>query len=166
MKTLLSLCIIAVLFISCSNKNGDTVKPATEKKVRIEIEFSGDYQNYQLLFTINSLTKGQGTFVEPLITTPTNTQWTQVVAQGNSYSYIAEVGNPKLIVESKEAVNHVGFLLSATQVKNTEDTTQTPIKAIVKVYADDKIIKTYNYNALPVGQVTQPLSQTLDISSL
>lgn len=165
MKKLLSLCLLAVMFVSCSEDNDTDMQTKSEKKVRIEVEFSGSYQNYQLLFTVNSLTKGEGKFVEPLITTPTNTQWTQVISQGNAYNYIADLTSNKLVVESKEAVNRLGFLLSATQTKNTDDATQAPISALINVYADNKLIETYNYKALPVGQVTQPVSQDLDISA-
>ncbi|SDH53190.1 hypothetical protein SAMN05421827_12821 [Pedobacter terrae] len=165
MKKLLSLCVIALMFVSCSKDNDPDVKTNSTKKVRVEVEFSGNYQNYQLLFTINSLTKGEGAFVEPIISTPANTQWTQIIEQGNAYNYVADLTNNKLVVESKEAVNRLGFLLSATQTKNTDDTTQTPISAVIKVYADNKLIKTYTYKALPVGQVTEPVSKNLDISA-
>jgi hypothetical protein len=165
MKKLLSLCVLALMFVSCSKDNEPEVQTKSEKKVKVEVEFSGNYQNYQLLFTVNSLTKGEGAFVEPLITTPANTQWTQVIAQGNAYNYIADLTSNKLIVESKEAVNRLGFLLSATQTKNTDDAAQTPITALIKVYADNKLIETYTYKALPVGQVTEPVSQNLDISA-
>jgi hypothetical protein len=165
MKKLLSILLVALSIASCSKKDGDIQQPNAEKKVRVEVEFSGDYQNYQLLFTINSLTKGKGEFVEPVITTPAAAQWTQVIAQGNAYNYIADLTTPKLVVESKEAVNRLGFLLSATQTKNTDAVNQTPISAVIKVYADDKVIETYNYKALPLGQVTQPVSKSLDISA-
>lgn len=165
MKKLLSLCVIALMFVSCSKDNDPDVKTNSTKKVRVEVEFSGNYQNYQLLFTINSLTKGEGAFVEPIISTPANTQWTQIIEQGNAYNYVADLTNNKLVVESKEAVNRLAFLLSATQTKNTDDTTQTPISAVIKVYADNKLIETYTYKALPVGQVTEPVSKNLDISA-
>ncbi|WP_244889574.1 hypothetical protein [Pedobacter antarcticus] len=165
MKKLLSLCMLALMFVSCSKDNDPDIQTKSEKKVRVEVEFSGSYQNYQLLFTINSLTKGKGTFVEPMINIPTNTQWTQVISQGNAYNYIADLTSSKFVVESKEAVNRLGFLLSATQTKNTDDAAQTPISASIKVYAENKLIETYNYKALPVGQVTEPVSQNLDISA-
>jgi PBP1b-binding outer membrane lipoprotein LpoB len=164
MKKLLSLCVLALIIVSCSKENDPDVQTKSEKKIRVEVEFSGNYQNYQLLFTINSLTKGEGAFVEPLISTPVNTQWTQIIAQGNAYNYIADLTSNKFVVESKEAVNRLGFLVSATQTKNTDDATQTPITALIKVYADNKQIETYTYKALPVGQVTEPISKNLDIS--
>lgn len=165
MKKLLSLCILALMFVSCSKDNEPDVQTKSEKKVRVDVEFSGNYQNYQLLFTINSLTKGEGAFVEPIISNPANTQWTQVIVQGNAYNYIADLTSNKLVVDSKEAVNRLGFLLSATQTKNTDDAAQTPITALIKVYADNKLIETYTYKALPVGQVTEPVSKNLDISA-
>jgi hypothetical protein len=165
MKKLLSIFLVALAFASCSKKEDDETQRRSEKKVRIEVEFSGDYQNYQLLFTINSLTKGKGEFVEPVITTPASAQWTQVISQGNAYNYITDLTNSKLVVQSKEAVNKLGFLLSATQTKNTDAVNQTPISAVIKVFADDKVIETYNYTALPVGQVTEPVSKNLDISA-
>lgn len=166
MKKLLSLYVLALMFISCSNDNDRDVQTTSEKKVRVEVEFSGSYQNYQLLFAINSLTKDEGTFVEPLISTPADTQWTkEKMSQGNAYNYIADLTSNKFVVESKEAVNRLGFLLKATQNKNIEDVTQTPISALIKVYADNKLIETYNFKPLPVGRVAGPFSQDLDISA-
>nr|WP_181718600.1 hypothetical protein [Pedobacter sp.]QJS06260.1 hypothetical protein [Pedobacter sp.] len=164
MKNLLFLCVAALLFVSCSKDSSDDVSPIAEKKIKVEVDFSGSYQNYQLLFTINSLTKTDGAFVEPLITIPINTQWTQIIPQGNAYNYISDLDNPKFVLESKEAVSSLIFLLSATQIKNTDDLTQTPLSAVVKVYANDKIIETYNYTTLPVGNVTEPLTKTINIS--
>lgn len=165
MKNLLSLCLMALLFTACSKDKQNDIKTPSEKKVRVEVTFAGNYQNYQLLFAVNSLTKGSGDFVEPIITTPANTQWTQVVSQGNAYNYIGDLTTPNFVVESKDAVNRLGFTLSATQTRNTDDTNQAPLSATIKVYADNKVIETYTYNSLPAGQVTQPLSKNLDISS-
>jgi hypothetical protein len=164
MKKLFSLLVLALIFISCSNNPGSQTQ--AEKKVRVEAEFSGSYQNYQLFFAINELTKGEGTFVEPLISTPANTQWTkEKMSQGNTYNYIANLTSNKFVVKSKEAVNRLGFLLLATQNKNINDAKQIPISALIKVYADNELIETYNYKPLPVGQVTAPISQDLDISA-
>jgi hypothetical protein len=166
MNKLLSIFVLALMLISCSNNNKSDGQTQSEKKVRVEVEFSGSYRNYQLFFAINSLTKDEGTFVEPFISTPANTQWTkEKMAQGNAYNYIANLTSNKFVVESKEAVNRLGFLMLATQNKNTDDATQTPIFALVKVYADNKLIETYNYKPLPVGQVTAPISQDFNISA-
>lgn len=165
MKKLLGLYVLALMFISCSNDHYRDVQTKSEKKVRVEVEFSGSYQNYRLLFAINSLTKDEGTFVQPLISTPAHTQWTkEKISQGNAYNYIADLTSNKFVVESKEAVNRLGFLVSATQNKNTEDATQTPISALIKVYANNKLIETYHYKPLRVG-LTGPISQDLDISA-
>ncbi|MEN0053572.1 MAG: hypothetical protein AAGC65_07875 [Mucilaginibacter sp.] len=165
MKNLLSLCLAALLFTACSKDKQNDVKTPSEKKVRVEVAFSGNYQNYQLLFSVNSLTKGSGTFVEPVITAPANTAWTQVVSQGNAYNYIGDITSASFVVEGKEAVNRLGFTLSTTQTHNTDDTSQAPISATIKVYADNKQIETYTYKALPAGQVTTPISENLDIST-
>src|SRR5438874_2048492 len=102
MKNLLSLCLMALLFTACSKDKQNDIKTPSEKKVRVEVAFAGNYQNYQLLFAVNSLTKGSGYFVEPIITTPANTQWTQVVSQGNAYNYIGDLTAPNFVVESKD----------------------------------------------------------------
>jgi hypothetical protein len=154
------------MFISCSNNKQSDGETQSEKNVKIEVEFSGSYRNYQLFFAINSLTKDEGTFVEPLISTPANTPWTkEKLSQGNTYNYIADLTSNKFVVESKEAVSKLGFLMLATQNKNTDDATQVPLFALVKVYADNKLIETYNYKPLPAGQVTAPISQNFDISA-
>ncbi|MET3114639.1 hypothetical protein AAKU52_002374 [Pedobacter sp. CG_S7] len=164
MKNVLSLCLIALLFVSCSKKSEDGISPATDKKVRVEVDLSGNYQNYQLLFAVTTLTTSTGGFVAPEITTPANTSWTQIIAEGNAYNYIGEPKNSKLIIESKTVAGNLAFTLLATQVNNTDDTAQIPITAVVKVFADGTLLDTFNYTAKPVGQVTDPLVKSIKIN--
>jgi PBP1b-binding outer membrane lipoprotein LpoB len=163
MKTVLSLCLIALLFVSCSKKDADET-PITDKKVKVEIDLTGDYQDYQLLYSVTTLTTSKGDFVIPEITTPKNMAWTQVIAQANAYNLIIEPSSSKLIVESKSNAGHFAYTLSATQVHNTSAVAQVPITAVVKVYADDKLIETSTYTAKSNGQITEPLSKTIKIN--
>lgn len=162
MKNLLSLCLIALLFLSCSKKNDDEINPISDKKVKIEVDLSGNYQTHQLLIAVTALTTSTGSFVVPEFTTPTNTAWTQVIEQANAYNYIAEPTSPKFVVESKTAAGILAFTISAAQINSNDDT--TPLKADVKVYADGKLINSYTYQSLPVGQVAQPLTVELNLS--
>ncbi len=168
MKKLLMLCIAAVTLVSCKKDDNaipDAVPTAinTDKKVKMEVSFTGDYHNYQLLFSITSIYKGKNIFAQPIISTPQNAQWSQVITQGNAYNYAADLTSNKLVVESKEAISSIGFLLSPTQVRNTDDITAKPIVAVVKVYANDKEIETYTYVGKPAGEVTEPLAKSLSI---
>jgi len=164
MKNVLSLCLIALLFVSCSKKSDDEITPVADKKVKVEVDLSGNYQNYQLLFAVTTLTTSTGGFVVPEITTPANTAWTQIIAQGNAYNYIGEPTSSKLVIESKTVAGNLAFTLSATQVHNTDDNAQIPVTAVVKVYADGKLLETFNYTAQPVGQVTDPLVKSIKIN--
>jgi len=164
MKSVLSLCLIALLFFSCSKKSDIDIPPVADKKVKVEVDFLGDYQNYQLLFAVTTLTTSTGSFVVPEITTPTNTAWTQIIAQGNAYNYIGEPTSSKLVIESKTIAGNLAFTLSATQVHNTDDSAQIPVTAVVKVYAAGMLLETFNYTAKPVGQVTDPLVKSIKIN--
>ena len=164
MKNVLSLCLIALLFVSCSKKSDDEITPVADKKVKIEIDLSGNYQNFQLLFALTTLTTSNGAFVVPEFTIPANTAWTQVIAQANAYNYVEIPTSSKMVIESKAVAGKVSFTLSAAQVDNGDDTTQIPLKAVVKVYGDGKLIQTYTHQAVPVGQVVSPLTVELDLS--
>ncbi len=168
MKKLLILCIAAILLTSCKKNEvtPDIVSAVknTDKKVKIEVDFAGDYQNYQLLFS-TSLSKVKGDFVQPQINTPQNLQWTQIITQGNTYNYIEDLTSNKFVVESKEAIGSISFLLSPTQIRNTDDVTAKPIVAFVKVYANGNVIETYTLTGKPVKELTTPLLVKLDIGA-
>lgn len=63
-----------------------------------------------------------------------------------------------------EPASEISFTLSTFQNAKT-DSTISLLKATVRVLADDKVVQTYSYEALPFGQVTQPLSETIDLAS-
>lgn len=170
MKKLLMLCIATTVSVSCK-KTDNAIPDATpvvtntDKKVKIEVGFTGDYQNYQLLFGVTSLYKEKNVFAQPTISIPQNAQWTQIITQGNAYNYISNLTSNQFVIESKEPVNSISFLLSATQARNTDDVNAKPIVAIVKVYANEKVVETYTYKAGPVSEVTEPLSRSLNIGA-
>jgi len=163
------LCIAATVSVSCK-KTDNAIPDATpvvtntDKKVKIEVGFTGDYQNYKLVFS-TSLSKVKGDFVQPQISTPQNAQWTQIITQGNAYNYISDLTSNQFVIESKEAVGSIDFLLSPSQARNTDDVNAKPIVAIVKVYANEKLVETYTYKAGPVSEVTEPLSRSLNIGA-
>lgn len=164
------LCIAATVSVSCKKTDNATpdatsVVTNTDKKVKIEVGFTGDYKNYQLLFGVTSLYKGKNVFAQPTISMPQNAQWTQIITQGNAYNYIADLTLDQFVIESTEPVNSISFLFSPTQVRNTDDVNAKPIVATVKVYANEKVIETYTYKARPVGEVTEPLSRSLNIGA-
>lgn len=170
MKKLLILCITTVVLVAC--KKDDNVTPDvvtttinTDKKVKIEVSFTGDYQNYQLLFGVTSIYKEKDLFAQPIISTPQNAQWSQIIPQGNSYNYIEDLKTNMFVVESKEAIGSISFLLSPTQVRNTDDINAKPIVAVVKVYANEKEIETYTYVGKSVVEITEPLSINLNIGA-
>ena len=164
MKKLIYLCFIAMLSISCGKKSDNQINPVSDKKVRIEIGLTGDYSNYMLALSVSSLLTSSDTFVAPVITSPTGTAWTQAITAANTFNYIEEPVAAQLVIESKDPVRTVSFLLSATQTENMDDKAQIPLSATIKVYANDKLIETDNYTAKPGGEFVERLTRTIKIN--
>lgn len=162
MKKIFSLGLLALFFLSCSKTTAPTPQDVA-KKIRVEVNFTGDMQFYQLAFSINSFSKGKGTFVTPIITTPANTSWTKVIAQSNNYMYIGPITAPSFAVAGSEPGNQIAFSLSSFQVSKM-DSSITPLKGTINVFADGKVVQTYTYQTT-VGQVTPPMSESIDLTA-
>ncbi len=169
MKKLSILLIASILLVSCKKKNelpysgeeGNNLGKA--KKVKIEVDFGGDYKNYTLKFSTTGLQNDQTGFVKPSITTPQNVQWTEENSHTKVHTYEANSIPNKLVVESKEPINHIGFLLSPSLADHINDESAKPITAILKVYADGKLIESYDYLAKPNEGSAPLLWKTLNI---
>ncbi len=87
--------------------------PLVEKTARVEIEFEGSLDQYLVNFGIHSLSKGVSGFVNASIVQPGELEWTQVIAQANTFNLSTPLSFSKLIVESGEPVHTFGFIFNA-----------------------------------------------------
>lgn len=150
---------LSVAILSCSEDADE--QPLNEKRARIEVEFEGSLDQYMINFGIHSLNKGLNGFVTPIIQQPTDVEWTQVVEQANTYNLSMPLIFPKLIVGSKEPVHTIGFIFNAIHTGGIPDENFQELKATIKVFGDDEEVKSYEYTARPVGEVSMPLSETI-----
>src|SRR5690606_14112886 len=161
MKNLKYFFVLALFaaIISCSEDADE--QPLNEKRARIEVEFEGSLDQYMINFGIHSLYKGENGFVTPIIQQPADVEWTQVVEQANTYNLSMPLIFPKLIVESEEPVHTLGFIFNAIHTGGIPDGDFQALKATIKVFANNDEVKSYQYVATPIGEVSIPLSETV-----
>ena len=54
-------------------------------------------------------------------------------------------------------------IFNATYANSNSSGTFTPLMATIKVSAGDKVIETYVYQAKAIGEITEPITKTLNI---
>lgn len=150
---------LSVAILSCSEDADE--QPLNEKRARIEVEFEGSLDQYMINFGIHSLYKGANGFVTPIIQQPADVEWTQVVEQANTYNLSTPLIFPKLIAGSEEPVHTIGFIFNAIHTGGIPDEDFQDLRATIKVFGDGEEIKSYEYRARPVGEVSEPLSETV-----
>lgn len=150
---------LSVAILSCSEDADE--QPLNEKRARIEVEFEGSLDQYMINFGIHSLNKGLNGFVTPIIQQPADVEWTQIVEQANTYNLSTPLIFPKLIVGSEEPVHTIGFIFNAIHTRGIPDENFQELKATIRVFGDNTEIQTYQYSARPVGEVSEPLSETV-----
>lgn len=161
MKNLQCFFILAFLVISASCSEDADEQPLVEKKARIEVDFEGSLDQYMINFGIHSLYKGESGLVKPIIQQPTQTQWTQVVEQGNTYNLSTPLTFQKLIVESEEPVHTLGFIFNTINTGGIPDDNFQDLRVTIKVFGDNTEVQTYQYTDRPAGEVSEPLSETV-----
>ncbi|WP_114751984.1 hypothetical protein [Pleomorphovibrio marinus] len=159
MKRLPLVLILGILIFSCSEDPED--QPLVEKTARVEIDFEGSLDQYLVNFGIHSLYKGESGFVNASIVQPGELEWTQVIAQANTFNLSTPLSFSKLIVESEEPVHTFGFIFNAVHTGNIPDENFVDLSATIRVFGNNTEYQTYQYAARPVGQVSEPLSETV-----
>jgi hypothetical protein len=155
----LSLLLVAFLAFACSKEDEDP--SPVEKDVTIEITMDGDYADYLVTFTVHSMLGGTSTFVAPVLDQPSDLDWTQVVAEGNTYALSFEPDSPKILTTSSAPIHSLGFVLNAIQMGGDTDDSSEPLSATVRVLADDEIYQTYSYTASASGETSVPLAEEI-----
>lgn len=161
MKNLRLFFFLAFIAFSFSCSEDAEEQPLIEKKARIEVDFEGSLDQYMINFGIHSLYKGENGLVKPIIQHPAEAEWTQVVEQGNTYNLSTPLTFQKLIVESEEPVHTVGFIFNAIHTGGIPDDNFEDLRATIRVFGNNTEVQTYQYTARPVGEVSDPLSETV-----
>ncbi len=158
LKTLLyGACILGAL--ACSNHPEE--EPLVEKKARIEIDFEGSLDQYLVNFSIHSLFKGETELISAEIVQPEELEWTQVLTQANTFTISTPGSFSQLIVESEEPVHSFSFAFNVVHSGEIPDEEFEDLSATITVYGNNAEVHTYSYTARPVGEVSEPLSETV-----
>ncbi|WP_339751130.1 hypothetical protein [Algoriphagus aquimarinus] len=157
----LLLFVFASLFFACSSE--DEEPKLVEKDVTIEVEMGGDYYDYLVTFTVHSMLSGTSTFVAPQLVEPSSLAWTQVVEQGNTYSLTYEPSMSIIEVQSSSDIHSLGFVFNTVPLEREPDESLEFLTATIQVLADGEVYKEYSYEALPSGETSIPVSESITI---
>jgi hypothetical protein len=155
----LSLLLIAILAFACSKE--DENPKLVEKDVTIEVTMEGDYSEYLASFTVHSMLAGTSTFVAPVLNQPSDLDWTQVVAEGNTYTLSFKPDSPEILATSSAPIHSLGFVFNAIHMGGDTDNSSEPLSATVRVLADDEIYQTYSYTASASVESSVPLTEEI-----
>lgn len=161
MKRFKILLYYAGIFLAFSCSNDPDEEPLVEKTARVEIEFEGSLDQYLVNFGIYTLYKGQSGFVRPVIVQPEELEWTQVIEPTNTFNLSTYGSFSQLIVESEEPVHTLGFVFNVVHSGDIPDEDFEDLSATIRVFGDNAKVQTFQYTARPVGEVSEPLSETV-----
>lgn len=161
MKRFKILLCYAGIFLTFSCSNDPDEEPLVEKTARIEIEFEGSLDQYLVNFGVHSLYTGQSGFVSATIVQPSELEWTQIIDQANTFNLSTPLTFSELIVESEEPVHTFGFIFNVVHTGDIPDDDFEDLSATIRVFGNNAEVQTYQYTARPVGEVSEPLSETV-----
>ncbi len=150
---------VAVFSFSCSSENESP--KLVEKSVTIEVEMDGNYTDYLVTFSVHSMLSGTSTFVAPALDQPTELNWTQVVEQGNTYTLSFEPEVPTISATSSAPIHSLGLVFNAVHLGGGTDDSFRPLSATVNVLADGEVYRQFEYEALPPGETSIPLTEEI-----
>lgn len=157
----LLMLILMSLVLACSSEDEDP--KLVEKDVTIEIEMSGDYSDYLVTFTVHSMLSGNFTFVIPILNEPDGLDWTQVIEQGNTYTFTFEPQTSSLSASSSSPIHSLGFVFNAVHLGGDTDESFQPLSAEVQVLADGSVFKEFSFEAMGPGKATVPLNESVNL---
>ena len=163
MKKLLLIIYIVAVYTSC--KKTDDVTPSTPtniKNVRVEVNFIGDYKDYELLFTNTSMRKKSGESVQPKITQPSNEVF---ILENSTYYYVNHILENQFVIESVSGdINHIGFDLTLRN-RDTDKVVANPATANVRIIYNNNVVSSYTVIGNKRGQDTvKPLVVRMGIN--
>ncbi|WP_202928157.1 hypothetical protein [Cyclobacterium salsum] len=161
MKNLKSLFYFVGIFLAFSCSNEPEEQLLIEKTARIEIEMEGSLDQYLVNFGIHSLYKGQNGFVSATIVQPGELEWTQIIEQANTFNISTPLTFSELIIESDEPVHTFGFIFNLVHNGDIPDDDFEDLRATIRVFGNNAEVQIYQFVARPVGEVAEPLSETV-----
>ncbi|WP_291373176.1 hypothetical protein [Cyclobacterium sp.] len=162
MKRFKILLCYAGIFLAFSCSNAPDEEPLIEKTARIEIEFEGSLDQYLVNFGVHSLYTGQSGFVSATIVQPGELEWTQVIEQANTFNISTPLTFSELIVKSAAPVHTFSFIFNVVHNGDIPDEDFEDLSATIRVFGNNAEVQTYQYKARPVGEVSEPLSETVE----
>jgi len=127
--------------------------------VTIEVEMDGNYADYLVTFSVHSMLGGTFTFVAPVLDQPSEPNWTQVIQQGNTYTFSLEPEVPTISATSSAPIYSFGLVFNAVHLGGETDDSFQPLSATVNVSADGAVYRQFEYEALLPGEVSVPLAE-------
>lgn len=156
----LLLFVLASFAFACSD-DGDDEPKLKEKAVTVEVEMDGNYSDYLVIFSTGGMLSGTSTFVAPELVQPSGLEWTQIVEQANSYTVSFEPTESSILVNSASKIHSMSFNFTAVPLDNNQDESFEPLTATIRILTDGSLYKEYSFEALPAGQVSNPVSDIL-----
>lgn len=163
MKKLNHLLLLFLISLSFACSSEDENPKLVEKDVTIEVEIDGNYADYLVTFSVHSMLSGTSNFVAPVLDQPTELDWTQVVEQGNTYTISFEPDTPAISASSSAPIHSLGLVFNAVHLGTETDDSFRPLSATVSVLADGEVYRQYDYEALPLGEISDPLAEEITI---
>lgn len=88
-------------------------------------------------------------------------KWTQVIDPAYTFNLSSSATFSELIVESEEPVHTLGFIFNVVHTGDIPDEDFENLGANITVYGNNAEVQTFQYTARPVGEVSEPLSETV-----
>ncbi|MEX2594954.1 MAG: hypothetical protein WD426_19470 [Anditalea sp.] len=161
MKNLKILLLFSILVLGFSCNEEPEEQPLVEKNARIEVDFEGSLDQYLINFGIHSLFKGQNGLVSAVIRQPDTMEWTQVIDPANTFNLSTPLTFSQLVVESEEPVHTFGFIFDAVYTGGIPDEDFQGLSATIMIFGDNEEVESYQYEAKPVGEASEPLSEVV-----
>mgnify|MGYP003651017668 CR=1 FL=1 len=89
--------------------------------------------------------------------------FSQVIEQGNTYSLTYEPTMSSIEVRSASDIHSLGFVFNAVPLDRELDETFEVLTATIRVFADGEVYREYDYEALPSGQTSVPISENITL---
>ena len=163
MKKLNHLLLLFLVSLSFACSSEDENPRLVEKDVTIEVEMDGNYEDYLVTFSVHSMLSGTSTFVAPVLEQPSELDWTQVVEQGNTYTISFEPEASTISATSSAPIHSLGLVFNAVHLGGDADDSFQPLSATVSVLADGEVYRQYDYESMPLGEVSVPLAEEITI---
>lgn len=157
MKKLFFILSVLLLTVSCSKKSKitpvDEAKQEVFKKLRFEINMiKGNYKKISMNFVFIDMRMKNGSLDEPIFIKPAHLKFEldERVKSKGVYGYFEkeEPAEKNYIIESKNPISYFEFTCLVYYL-DTQDKGNENVKFKIEVFADNKLIKTFENETIP-----------------